>query len=234
MKRFGLMLLALLLVACGDSLRDEGALPAGNYVFDYNTKQKMEARGFRWGSPVFVRIFKEEALLEVWIKGEGERFELFQQYPICTFSGDLGPKKRQGDKQSPEGFYAFSSRHLNPNSQYHLSFNLNYPNAYDRAHGYTGDYLMVHGECVSVGCYAMGNRQIEEIYTLVSSALQHGQPFVRVHAFPFRLTQENLEKHRRHPASSFWQMLRPGYDIFERTHIPPEVDVVGKRYVVRP
>ncbi|MBV7435147.1 murein L,D-transpeptidase [Cardiobacteriaceae bacterium TAE3-ERU3] len=225
----------MLLAACSDV--ELPASQAGSslneLVSKANVQQKLTQRGFEWGAPAFIRIFKEENILEVWLEREQGEYALFQQYPICTYSGDLGPKKREGDKQSPEGFYAFGMRHLNPNSRYHLSFNLNYPNAYDKAHGYTGSYLMVHGDCVSVGCYAMGNRQIEEIYTLVGSALQHGQPFVRVHAFPFRMSEENLARHQFSPHINFWRMLKPGYDAFERNHKPPVIEVVDGLYQLR-
>lgn len=196
-------------------------------------RMQMEQRAFAWGAPVFLRIFKEESVLELWLQKPGGRYVLFKSYPICAYSGSLGPKMREGDRQAPEGFYAFNQGHLNPNSRYHLSFNLNYPNAYDRAHGYTGSYLMVHGKCVSIGCYAMGDVQIEEIYTLVAAALQNGQPFVRVHAFPFRLTQTNLARHGGNRWMPFWQMLKPGFDYFEAHHIPPEIDVVNGRYQIR-
>ena len=230
--------LALILAACSnrvpdsrvpDSQRDSRLIrrPAQPTLQD-----RLEARGFRFGAPAFIRIFKKEEVLEVWLQKDNGEYALFLDYPICIYSGELGPKTREGDKQSPEGFYTVGSEALNPNSQYHLSFNLGYPNAYDRAHGYSGSMLMVHGKCVSIGCYAMGDRQIEEIYTLVGSALQRGQPFVRVHAFPFRMTDANLAAYSDHRWYDFWQMLKPGYDYFERYHQPPEIDVIGGQYAL--
>ena len=195
-------------------------------------QDRLEARGFRFGAPAFIRIFKKEEVLEVWLQKDSGEYALFLDYPICIYSGELGPKTREGDKQSPEGFYAVGREAMNPNSQYHLSFNLGYPNAYDRAHGYSGSMLMVHGKCVSIGCYAMGDRQIEEIYTLVGSALQRGQPYVRVHAFPFRMTDANLATYSEHRWYDFWRMLKPGYDYFERYHQPPEIDVIGGQYAL--
>ena len=195
-------------------------------------QDRLEARGFRFGAPAFIRIFKKEEVLEVWLQKDSGEYALFLDYPICIYSGELGPKTREGDKQSPEGFYTVGREAMNPNSQYHLSFNLGYPNAYDRAHGYSGSMLMVHGKCVSIGCYAMGDRQIEEIYTLVGSALQRGQPFVRVHAFPFRMTDANLAAYSEHRWYDFWRMLKPGYDYFERYHQPPEIDVIGGQYAL--
>ena len=195
-------------------------------------QDRLEARGFRFGAPAFIRIFKKEEILEVWLQKDSGEYALFLDYPICIYSGELGPKTREGDKQSPEGFYTVGREAMNPNSQYHLSFNLGYPNAYDRAHGYSGSMLMVHGKCVSIGCYAMGDRQIEEIYTLVGAALQRGQPFVRVHAFPFRMTDANLAAYSEHRWYDFWRMLKPGYDYFERYHQPPEIDVIGGQYAL--
>ena len=235
MKKQTLLLaaLALILAACSsrtpETQRDSRLIrrPPNPTLQD-----RLEARGFRFGAPAFIRIFKKEEVLEVWLQKDSGEYALFLDYPICIYSGELGPKTREGDKQSPEGFYTVGREAMNPNSQYHLSFNLGYPNAYDRAHGYSGSMLMVHGKCVSIGCYAMGDRQIEEIYTLVGSALQRGQPFVRVHAFPFRMTDANLAAYSEHRWYDFWRMLKPGYDYFERYHQPPEIDVIGGQYAL--
>ena len=181
------------------------------------------------GDPVFIRIFKKEAILELWIKPQDSRvYKLLKIYPICKYSGHLGPKLKEGDKQAPEGFYIVNKRSLNPNSRFHLSFNLGYPNAYDRAYGRTGSYLMVHGSCASVGCYAMGDRNIEDIYSLVSDALNNGQKSVQVHIFPFKM--EHLKEYKNSKWYSFWKNLKEGYDIFNAHHIPPKVSVVDKEY----
>ncbi|MFP3943971.1 MAG: L,D-transpeptidase family protein [Alphaproteobacteria bacterium] len=182
------------------------------------------------GAPVFIRIFKRESELELWLKGESG-YGLVKTYPICAWSGHLGPKLKQGDRQAPEGFYRVVARALNPASRFHLSFNLGYPNEYDRAHGRTGDWLMVHGNCVSIGCYAMTDRGIEEIYTLVEAALENGQPAVPVHIFPFRMTDANMARASRSRWIGFWRNLKTGYDLFERTKRPPDVRVRNKAYV---
>jgi len=232
-QTFLLAALALILAACSsrapETQRDSRLIrrPPNPTLQD-----RLEARGFRFGAPAFIRIFKKEEVLEVWLQKDNGEYALFLDYPICIYSGELGPKTREGDKQSPEGFYTVGREAMNPNSQYHLSFNLGYPNAYDRAHGYSGSLLMVHGKCVSIGCYAMGDRQIEEIYSLVGAALQRGQPFVRVHAFPFRLTEANLAAYSDHRWYDFWRMLKPGYDYFETYHQPPEIDVIGGQYAL--
>jgi murein L,D-transpeptidase YafK len=183
-------------------------------------------------APVFVRIFKDSKHLEVWVEREKEgRFKLFKTYEICTFSGSLGPKLTEGDLQSPEGFYFVTPERMNPASRFHLSFNLGYPNTYDRAHGRTGSALMVHGSCVSIGCYAMTDAGIEEIYALTDAALRAGQPFFRVHVFPFALTDERLREQRGFRWREFWENLKEGYDYFEREGRPPNVRVRASRYV---
>lgn len=188
----------------------------------------LQKKNLSYGNPVFIRIFKSEKVLEVWVKRK-DTFALFHTYPICTFSGQLGPKLRQGDRQSPEGFYRVGLGQLNPYSSYHLSFNLGYPNAYDRANGRTGNYLMVHGNCVSIGCYAMGDEAIEEIYTLMEAALRNGQRNIDVHVFPFRFDNTKIawQGSRWQP---FWNDLRIGFDAFNQTKKPPTVTVVNKRY----
>lgn len=195
-------------------------------------ERALRAQHLHWGSPAFVRVFKREAELELWLQGDDGRYALFKRYPICTFSGTLGPKTRQGDGQAPEGFYRVARGQLNPRSRFHLAFNLGYPNEFDRAHGYTGDFLMVHGNCVSTGCYAMGDEAIEEIYSLVAAALDAGQGAVEVHAFPFRMEVEALQTGRDSPWFDFWSALKPGYDAFERTRRPPRIEVIGRRYRV--
>jgi murein L,D-transpeptidase YafK len=192
---------------------------------------RLATRGLLQGHPVYLRIFKQEALLELWMEGDGG-WRLFQSYPICRFSGGLGPKLRQGDRQAPEGFYQVSREQLNPNSQHHLSFNLGFPNAFDRAHGRTGSYLMVHGGCTSVGCYAMTDPAVDDIYGLVSAALHNGQPNVDVHAFPFRMSDINMRRYSQSRWIDFWRDLKAGYDLFEKGRRIPAVKIADKRYVV--
>lgn len=194
--------------------------------------EALAQRGLRFGDPVYIRIFKEEAELEMWVQ-DTDTYQLFKTWPICNFSGDLGPKLAEGDRQSPEGFYNVGREALNPQSRFHLSFNLGFPNSFDRAHDRTGSFLMVHGDCASIGCYAMTDPAIEEIYVLLEAALNAGQPVVPVHAFPFRMTDERLEKSAGSPWFGFWSNLKDGYSIFENTRIPAQIDVMGTDYVVR-
>ncbi len=177
-------------------------------------------KGLRFGAPIFIRIIKESKELELWVENEG-RYELFKVYDICTFSGHLGPKLQTGDLQSPEGFYFVSPGRMNPASRFHLSINIGYPNAYDRHHGRTGSALMVHGNCVSIGCYAMTDPGIEEIYALADAALCGGQSYFRVHIFPFRMTDHKMQQQRKNKWYAFWEELKGGYDIFETSGKPP-------------
>ena len=190
----------------------------------------LHANDLDLGRPIFIRIFKETMELELWVQGV-DAFQLFRTYEICAASGDLGPKLREGDNQSPEGFYYVTSKRLNPYSSYHLSFDLGYPNAYDRFHERTGSALMVHGRCVSIGCYAMTDPAIEEIYALADAALRGGQSFFRVHIFPFRMSDERLRQEAGSKWIEFWKNLQVGYKFFEREGRPPNVKVSAGRYV---
>ncbi|WP_373032234.1 murein L,D-transpeptidase family protein [Sulfurovum sp.] len=183
------------------------------------------------GDPVFIRIFKEESLLEVWIRS-GAEYQHLKDYFICAYSGYLGPKLQEGDRQAPEGFYKVKKYQLNPISKFHLSFNLGYPNQYDREHNRTGSFLMVHGNCVSDGCYAMTDEKIEEIYMLVEGALQKDQKYVQVHAFPFCMTEENMAFYSESEWYDFWVNLKEGYDYFEAEYLPPHIKVENGKYTI--
>lgn len=191
--------------------------------------QRLAAKGFKRGDPILIRIFKREFELEVWMRS-GARYELFETYPVCRFSGHLGPKLKQGDRQAPEGFYTVAKGQLNPASRWHRSFNLGFPNVHDRAHGRTGTYLMVHGGCSSAGCYAMTNAVMDEIWQLVTASLAGRQRRFQVQAYPFRMTEANLAARSEHSWAPFWRDLKAGHDLFEATGLPPRVQVCGGRY----
>src|ERR1700687_5342796 len=191
----------------------------------------MVARDMDLNSPILVRLFKQEAELEVWKQDRSGRFALLKTYPICRWSGDLGPKVREGDRQAPEGFYNITPAQMNPQSAYYLSFNIGYPNAFDKALGRTGSELMVHGDCSSRGCYAMTDEQIAEIYSLGRESFFGGQRSFQFQAYPFRMTPVNMAKHRNNPNMAFWRMLKEGYDHFEVTRQEPKVDVCDRHYV---
>jgi murein L,D-transpeptidase YafK len=202
-------------------------MPLPNETVALLGKKRMEAK-----APIFIRIYKEESELEVWKVRDDGRFYHLKTFPICNWSGQLGPKLREGDRQSPEGFYTITQEQLNPKSQYHLAFNLGYPNPYDKSNRRTGDALMVHGGCGSSGCYAMTDALMEELYALVREAFDGGQTVVHVHAFPFRMNSENMVRHAKSEWRGFWRTLKEGYDYFELTRQVPTVAVCNRRYVV--
>lgn len=194
----------------------------------------MQARGTDPASPVLFRAYKKESEIEVWKRGPGGRFVHIKTFPICRWSGQLGPKRQTGDRQTPEGFYSVPKRQMNPNSRYYLSFDVGYPNAYDRAHGGTGSAVMVHGVCSSMGCFAMTDRSVGEIYAIARDALKGGQAAFQFQAYPFRMSAENMARHRADPNYAFWQQLKEGADRFEATGEELQVGVEGGRYVFAP
>src|SRR3954454_301922 len=181
-------------------------------------------------SPILVRVFKQEAELEVWKQDTTGLFKILKVYPICRWSGDLGPKLKEGDRQAPEGFYTITPELMNPNSNFHLSINFGFPNSFDKANKRNGSFLMIHGDCLSAGCYAMTDEQISEIDSLARDSLS-ARPSFQVQAYPFRLTPQNLTRHRNNPTLPFWKILKVGNDHFETTQLEPKVDVGNRRYV---
>lgn len=198
-----------------------------------NLPERLAAVGLREGAPVLVRIFKTEFALELWMQRDGV-FQRFATYPICRWSGALGPKLRQGDRQAPEGFYTVDAAALNPNSRWYRSFNLGFPNAFDRAHGRTGSLIMVHGGCGSIGCFAMTNAQMHEIWQLVTAALQGGQQRFQVQVYPFRMSADRMAKYEGDANFGFWQDLKIGNDLFEASGLPPKVSVCKGQYQFQP
>src|SRR4029078_9975353 len=211
----------------------DGVVPSGRANAPLSDKMvaELQSKHMDKESPLLVRLYKEEAELEIWKKNQDGEFALLKTYPICKWSGDLGPKKREGDRQAPEGFYTITPGLMNPNSNYYLAFNTGYPNAFDRAWGRTGSELMVHGDCSSRGCYAMTDEQIQEIYALARESFFGGQKSFQFEAFPFRMTALNMAKHRNNPNFAFWKMLKEGYDNFEATRQAPQVAVCEQRYL---
>ncbi|MEN0087589.1 MAG: murein L,D-transpeptidase family protein [Pseudomonadota bacterium] len=185
------------LAACTaeDALRGVGD-KRGEVPISKKLYRAIKTKGMGVRAPIMVRIFKEEDTLEVWKRKPNGRYALLADYEICKWSGKLGPKFKEGDRQAPEGFYTVAPHQLNPRSSYHLSFNMGFPNAFDRSYGRTGTHLMIHGDCSSAGCYSMTDPQIEDIYALAREALRGGQERFQIQAFPFRMTPENMAKHR--------------------------------------
>ena len=219
--------LTLALAACNDQYasnsRSLAPIPA-------QTVALMSKKGMAPSDPILVRVFKKESELEVWKRTVDGEYAHLKTYPICRWSGQLGPKRREGDRQAPEGFYTITPGLMNPNSSYYLSFDTGYPNAYDRAHGGTGSYLMVHGSCSSRGCYAMTDEGIAEVYALAREAFASGQKGFQFQAYPFKMTAENLTKFRHDPNMPYWRNLKEGNDVFEVTKREAKVAVCGGRY----
>jgi murein L,D-transpeptidase YafK len=192
---------------------------------------KLKSIGSSPGEAMMVRIFKQSSELEVWKRTGSGEYKLFNTYEICAWSGDLGPKVREGDRQSPEGFYTITPGLLNPKSSYYLSFNTGFPNKFDRAYGRSGSDLMVHGDCSSRGCYAMTDEGIAEIYALARESFRGGNKSFQLQIYPFRMTPQNLAKQSTSPNLAFWKNIKEGYDRFEVSKRPPIWDVCEKRYV---
>ncbi|MFM1816455.1 MAG: hypothetical protein RLZ98_3150 [Pseudomonadota bacterium] len=231
-RRRGALFFAFAFVALTAAACAKLELPAHLKPLPEQTVMQLGKLKMTAADPIFVRIFKEESELEVWKQRSDGHFYHFKTYPICNWSGTLGPKIKQGDKQSPEGFYQVKQTQMNPNSSFHLAFNIGFPNQFDRANRRTGDFLMVHGKCRSAGCYAMTDALMEEIYALARESFIGGQSEFSVHAFPFRMTDANMARHMHSPHIKFWQTLKEGYDYFEITRKLPEIAICERRYVV--
>ncbi len=226
MARILLLLTLLTLSACAQGLPTSARLEEVRRNTSSKLENDLAQQGLAFGARPLLRVFKEEAQLEAWLYDEEiDRYRLFRTYPICQYSGSLGPKMAEGDLQSPEGFYSLTAGQMNPWSKYHLSMNLGYPNALEQAYGLSGSALMIHGDCQSIGCYAMGDPAIEEIYLLVEAALFEGRNTVPVHVFPFRMNAQNMQRYTGSQWEPFWKNLKEGYDAFETGHIPPIVKV---------
>ncbi|MDH7798128.1 MULTISPECIES: murein L,D-transpeptidase family protein [unclassified Beijerinckia] len=228
MKIAAALVVAGVLAACQDSggLRSARAyqpIPA-------ETLALIQTKGSSKNAPILIRTYKKESELEIWKQTADGSYVHLKTYPMCRWSGQLGPKRREGDRQVPEGFYSITPAQMNPNSNYYLSFNVGYPNAYDRAHGYTGSMIMVHGDCSSAGCFSMTDEQIAEIYAIAREAFSGGQQAIQMQSMPFRMTPENLAKHRIDPNMPFWKEIKEGYDQFEVSKREPRVAVCNGRY----
>ncbi|HEY5818366.1 MAG TPA: murein L,D-transpeptidase family protein [Mesorhizobium sp.] len=226
------MFAALLLAAAACNDQTVKDFTANAYTsFSPALQAEMARKKMSRESPILGRIFKEEGKLEIWKQTSSGRFAIIASYDICKYSGKLGPKYTEGDRQAPEGFYTVRPAQMNPNSRYTLAFNLGYPNAYDRANGRSGANLMVHGACSSSGCYSMTDPQMTQIFAFAAEAFKGGQREFQIQAFPFRMTAQNMARYRNDPNYPFWKMIKEGYDAFEISKTPPRVDVCEKRYV---
>jgi murein L,D-transpeptidase YafK len=227
---FALFLGMLLLAGCQGAALDDLA-PNPNRELPQKILTLMKAKGMRKNSPIMMRIFKNEHVLEIWKQKDNGRYDMIANYNICAWSGTLGPKVKQGDRQAPEGYYTIRPYQMNPNSKYFLAINTGFPNAYDRANGRNGADLMIHGACSSSGCYSMTDANVQEIFAFARDAFAGGQKEFMLEALPFRMTAANMAQFSSHPDYKFWQMIKEGYDYFELTHTPPKVDFCEKKYV---
>lgn len=191
-------------------------------------KSDLKKKGIKENFELFMRVFKEDKVVEVWLKSTGEKeFKLFKTYAICASSGELGPKRKQGDGQVPEGFYSIAV--FNPYSSYHLSLGLNYPNASDRiiGTGNLGGDIMIHGSCVTIGCMPLTDTYIKEVYILCVEARNNGQQTIPVHVFPTKMNEKGMaflsETNSKH--LDFWKNLQIGYNYFEQKKQLPKVSV---------
>lgn len=204
--------------------------------------KEFKSKGLQWPAKyVFIRSFKYDSQLEVWVKNDArDKYKLFKTYRVCMQSGAMGPKRLQGDYQVPEGFYYINQ--FNPHSNYHLSLGLNYPNASDRILSDSlrpGNGIYIHGSCVSVGCIPVTDKDIEEIYIMASYAKAKGEDFIPVHIFPFRYNQKKSVAYfanytKNNPAlQKFALELKNAYDKFEETKEVPVILIDKKGdYVV--
>lgn len=233
---FNRFLAMCVLFAMGILAACEGRLPASirakvEQPLPQEIQNRMALYDIDPYAPIMMRFFKQENVAEIWKQSRSGTFVLMARYGICKWSGQLGPKYKEGDLQTPEGFYTISASQMNPYSKYYLSFNIGFPNLYDQAHGRTGSNLMVHGSCFSAGCYSMSDKNMAQIYAFARDAFRGGQREFQLQAFPFRMTDANMARHKSDPHYQFWVMLKEGYDFFEENRTPPTVDVYDKRYV---
>ncbi|XCD49781.1 murein L,D-transpeptidase family protein [Candidatus Liberibacter asiaticus] len=230
-NRYNILLFALFIFLNGchhsRSLIDKAEHPLSENLII--SMQKKRTSPFH---PTVIRIFKNENILEIWKRNVDAEYVLLKEYKICAWSGTSGPKIETGDEQAPEGFYYIGWNNLNPNSKYFLSINIGFPNEFDKAHNRTGADLMIHGECASAGCYAMNNKQMQEIYAIVRDSLRGNmQSHIQIQAFPFRMTSKNMQLYQNNPNYSFWNMLKLGHDYFEKNHQEPFIQIINKQYV---
>jgi len=226
LRIFGLLGAVMALAACqfvGDNRQN---VPIPKELMD-----RMAAIGTSPAEPMVIRVYKQSSELEVWKRTRSGEFALLKTYAICKWSGTIGPKIREGDYQSPEGFYNVTPGQMNPKSAYWLSFNVGFPNKFDQAWGRTGSNLMVHGDCKSVGCFAMTDAGIKEIYALVRESFRGGNRSVQLQLLPFRMTEANMATNATSPHAAFWRNLKQGTDFFDTNRAPPAWDVCERRYV---
>jgi len=197
-----------------------------------NLKKEITKKGIDAGSfEIYIRAFKHNEILEIWLKSKSAKeYVLFKAYEICSSSGVLGPKRKQGDGQVPEGFYNVSV--FNPYSNYHLSLGVSYPNASDKiiGKGNLGGDIMIHGNCVTIGCIPLTDNIIKEVYVLAVEAKNSGQQTIPIHIFPCKMDKKGMdflinEYEGKNNLISFWKNLKVVYDYFENNKKIPKINV---------
>ena len=209
-----------------------GALPLPGTPNVAVLEDRLREKGVTLSAPIMIRVLKSESELEIWKEKDGA-FILFASYPICHWSGSVGPKMRDGDKQAPEGYYTVTRNQTRHVGRWPKSLNIGFPNILDQSQARTGDNILIHGGCSSVGCFAMTNPVMDEIHNLTTAAIDGGQEYVPVHVFPFRMTDENMKEHAGSPWMEFWSNMKEGWDSFEQWSMPPVVGVCDGRYSFR-
>ena len=191
--------------------------------------EELASKGLKLGSPVFLRVYKQSSKMELWI-AQGPRYALFKTYRICRWSGALGPKMFEGDRQSPEGLYHITSEDLIVNPRWHRAMNINYPNRFDVVNGRGGSGILIHGKCGSVGCFAIQDNNVEEVYNVVRAALHNGQVSIPVLALPFSFAKYAPAVEDTLKLNEFWSDLRRADILFNRDRVPPTAWVCDGRY----
>lgn len=213
----------------------EGAMAArrgnGNSVeaVGMTLAAQFQEKGLTLGSAVFIRVYKQTSEMELWVQ-QGARYVHFKTYGICRWSGGLGPKMYEGDRQSPEGLYHITAADLIVNPRWDRAMNINYPNSYDVVNGRSGSGILIHGKCGSVGCFAIQDQNVEEVYGAVRAALNNGQAEIPVLALPFRFASVAPTVNDTLQLSEFWSDLRRADLLFERDRIPPTAWICDGRY----
>ncbi len=190
---------------------------------------EFKERGLKLGSPIFLRVYKQTSEMELWVQ-RGPRYVHFKTYGICRWSGGLGPKFYEGDRQSPEGLYRITTSDLIVNPRWDRAMNINYPNNFDNLNGRGGSGILIHGGCGSIGCFAIQNENVEDVYGAVRAALRGGQVYVPVLALPFRFSALAPEKDDTLRMNEFWADLRRADLLFERDRLPPVAWICDGRY----
>jgi len=208
---------------------DQGWRPESVAAREADLARQFEARDLKLGSPIFIRVYKQTSEMELWVQ-QGPRFVLYKTYGICRWSGGLGPKFYEGDRQSPEGLYRITAADLIVNQRWDRAMEINYPNTFDVLNGRSGSHILIHGKCGSIGCFAIQDKNVEDVYGAVRAALRNGQAYIPVLSLPFRFGKLTPSKEQTLQLNEFWTDLRRADLLFERDRLPPVAYICDGRY----